>query len=395
MKAPIFMDIPSKHALYLSKKIGPRYAGSNGEKLAHAYITRWLTDLDVDLRSETFRSHHSDIHGLILHGLLAIVAYALFLLNIWLSVFLSALVFVSLQSETYTWTLLSKFLPRTRSKNVIAVVPALGKTQNRVILVANYDSAKSSILFRPGVVKLYHLLYVVYFVSVSMVGIMSFLGLAAKLAGAERGALVKVWLGFSPFSVIIAVFTILLLVGELRGKPIAGANDNASGVGVMLSIIKAISTNRLENTEVWGVATSRNVAGARGMVSFLRKHRKETRDSVIINIDHVGRGEVKYLAKEGMLIGFHCNRKIASIARDVFREQDSTPLRKGSCYVKKSDALAALTRRRRALTIGGLNGKIPAGWRWHSDSYDLLNRMALDTSASTIYRLILRLDSRQ
>ncbi len=393
MRSPTALDIPSRHALFLSKKIGPRYAGTEGEKLACNYILNWLSELSIPLKAETFKSHRSDIHGLILHGILILVAYLLFPLTTWGSLILAALVFLSLQCETYTWCFISKLLRRSPATNIVAVVRPREKPLRRVILVANYDSAKTSPFFRPKAIRLYHLFYIFTFVSVLMIGMMGILGSGASLVGAERTTLLKIWIGFSPFGIWILIFIILLFFGEVRGKPVMGANDNASGVGVMLSLLKLITSQPLENTEVWGLATSRNTAGARGMVAFLKRHRVETKKSYIINIDHVGRGEIKYLTREGMLIGFRSNRKLSRLIKRMSQDNETMPLRRGTCSIKKSDGLAALTRGRKALTIAGLNGRIPPGWRDSGESYDSLNRMSMDIAASFIYRLLGKMDT--
>src|SRR5258708_40157999 len=93
-----------------------------------------------------------------------------------------------------------------------------------------------------------------------------------------------------PFAAIIVVGLLLLLHRELFYKHVAGANDNASGVGVMLSLCEALAADVPADTEVMALATGCEEAGQVGLEEFRRRHRDGLERAWVVNDDHCGAG---------------------------------------------------------------------------------------------------------
>jgi hypothetical protein len=386
------MDLPSKHVLYFSKRIGARGAGSDGEAAAASYVLRTFRDSDLEVDMETFSSWKSDMHGLVILCLLAIGAYLLFRLSYPIGLTIAILVFLVFQMETYTWAIVSRLLPHSSASNVIGRVRPASGVQHKVVIVANYDSAKSSPLGGRRTGRLYRLLYIIAFACIIAVMLVGIFGVGASLTKISAETVTLLWMFAAPFPAYLAILVLVILWGESRGRYTAGANDNASGVGAMLSVMASVAESPLERTEVWGVATGRGCAGARGMIAFLHRHRHTLRDAYIINLDHCGIGDTKIITREGVMFGFRCSWRLRRWAMDAARSAKGLDLGKGKCRVKKSDAMAALVRGYRSVTIGGLVGGTFTGWRNKDDTLDTIQRESLDRAVKLVGFLLEEID---
>lgn len=378
------MDLPSKHVLYLAKRIGSRGAGSDGEAAAASYILHAFRDFDLEVDMETFSTWRSDWTGLMLLYVVIAIAYLLFRVSYTLSAVISIAVFLVFQVESYTWAVASRLMPRKSCSNIVARVLPSSSVKEKVVIVANYDSARSSPLGRPRMARLYRLLYFFSFLSICIIMVVCLAGTIASLTKVSRDAIMLLWSFTGPFPLYLLVFALLIGIGESRGRYTAGANDNASGVGAMLSVIAELSDNPLEHTEVWGVATARGMAGGRGMVEFLHRHRHTLRHAYIISLDHCGVGNTKFMTREGPMFGFRCSWKLRSLFTAAARRSRGLELEKGRCRVKKGDALVALVRGYRAITIGGVSHGTYPGWRNADDTLDTLERKSMDRAVKLV-----------
>jgi hypothetical protein len=387
------MDLPSKHVQHLCRRIGARGAGSDGEEAAASYIMRTMDEAGIEVVMESVRSNKSDLHGLVLTYLLALLAYLLFMVSYTASLLLSVLVFFIFQMETYTWSTISRILPRSEAPNIIGRVRAEGEVKHVAILVANYDTAKGSPLGMPKAARLFRLIYILSFICITVIVLVSLLGQGASLSKVSRHTLIVVWLAFSPFPIYLLLLSLVILWGELVGRYSPGANDNASGVGVMLSVVSSIAGNPLEQTDVWGIATARGCAGGRGMVSCLRRHSKQMKDAFIINLDHVGVGDTTIINREGVMLGFRSSGPLRKLVYNASKKSKDLKVGKGNCRVKKSDAMVALARGYKAITIGGVQGGTFPGWKNEADRFSKIDRKSMDRAVRLVQQVLEDIDN--
>ncbi len=144
----------------------------------------------------------------------------------------------------------------------------------------------------------------------------------------------------------------------------------------------------LTEKEVWFVATGAEEPGAWGMRAFLDAYGDDARDSVIINLDTVGTGSLAWVTREGVLRRRHCDRRLASSARRVAREEELAV--KGRDFAgKATDASAALARGFKAMSIMAfdINGRL-ANWHRSSDTADLVQPENLELAVTFTTKLI-------
>ena len=188
----------------------------------------------------------------------------------------------------------------------------------------------------------------------------------------------------------VAYALVLLLHRELFFKHVPGANDNAAGVAVMLSLAEALALDAPADTEVVAVATGCEESGMWGMQNFLTTHKDELQRAWLINIDNVGAGEVFYTDAEGMLLRHHAGREVMDIAQKAGHAPGLHVV--GHPFTLMStDAEPALLRGYDAISVMAARDGIPVNWHWESDTYDRIDPDTVDTAYRFLEAMVRRL----
>ena len=144
----------------------------------------------------------------------------------------------------------------------------------------------------------------------------------------------------------------------------------------------------LSEKEIWFVATGAEEAGTWGMQALLDAYGEDMRDALIINLDNLGSGALCWFTAEGMAKRYHCDRRLASSAKRVARENE-LPVRGREYRGLSTDATPALARRFKAMSIMAfdINGRLPH-WHWHTDTVENVAESNLELAADFVTKLI-------
>ena len=245
------MSTPMDHIAYLSQEIGPRPAGTEEEQQAALYITERLQkDAHLSAQIEDFTCNSNALMTPIICYGVAIVAV---LLGIILPVIAIPATVLALAaagiaiSEVLDHPILSQAFTKGVSQNIVAKYEptqssdAAGSRRRKVIVVANYDSGKvrretAGVFVRALRPLRYGALggMVVAAVFILLRGVVLSEGAASLVLAVLAGVCLIP-------SAVLLVFALL----EKFGPFTEAANDNASGVAVMLEVAR-----RLGNGEV-------------------------------------------------------------------------------------------------------------------------------------------------
>lgn len=245
------MSTPMDHIAYLSQEIGPRPAGTEEEQQAALYITERLQkDAHLSAQIEDFTCNSNALMTPIICYGVAIVAV---LLGIILPVIAIPATVLALAAagiavcEALDHPLLSQVFTKGVSQNIVAKYEptqssdAAGSRRRKVIVVANYDSGKvrretAGVFVRALRPLRYGALggMVVAAVFTLLRGVVLSEGAASLVLAVLAGVCLIP-------SAVLLVFALL----EKFGPFTEAANDNASGVAVMLEVAR-----RLGNGEV-------------------------------------------------------------------------------------------------------------------------------------------------
>ena len=270
----------------------------------------------------------------------------------------------------------------------------------RLLLVAHLDAGRGGAVFEPrnrrrlGRVSRFLGVQPPRLVFWSLASLLPLLG--ARMAGVESGLVAVLQLP----STLVLLVAIFLLADIQLSDPSPGANDNGSGVALALSLARALDDESPRHLDVWILLTGGQECGAEGMRSFVRSRRKEldpTR-TLVLALDAVGRGDVRYVTAEGPAVSFAMDRRMVELSGAI-AEADragsaryrAAPLRRASA----SDALPAATRGWRALAITCLEpGDVfPPGHHTPDDAPEHVDWGALGRTGEFARELIAALDN--
>ncbi|WP_449138621.1 M28 family peptidase [Slackia sp.] len=245
------MSTPMDHIAYLSQEIGPRPAGTEEEQQAALYITERLQkDAHLSAQIEDFTCNSNALMTPIICYGVAIVAVLLGIILPVIAIPAGVLALAAAAvaiSEALDHPLLSQVFTKGVSQNIVAKYEptqssdAAGSRRRKVIVVANYDSGKvrretAGVFVRALRPLRYGALggMVVAAVFMLLRGVVLSEGAASLVLAVLAGVCLIP-------SAALLVFALL----EKFGPFTEAANDNASGVAVMLEVAR-----RLGNGEV-------------------------------------------------------------------------------------------------------------------------------------------------
>ncbi len=379
------MTDPLDHIRKLAQGIGPRPSTGKAEREAAAYIQQQLEKFGFTVRVEKFRSVRSFSHTYIPIFILAIAGFVLAAAfdNGAVGLLLTGIAGVAFIGEnTTTLHLANALVPKGKSQNVVGRLAARELPRRRLILTAHYDTARSGMMWHPGLVRDFRRTFVIQ--AFSMVALPVLVG-AQAMSGERFFAYIAI-----PFASFVIVALLLLLQREIFYKHVPGANDNASGVGVVLSLAEALAADAPADTEVMVVATGCEEAGLVGMQKFIRVHKDDVERAWLINIDNVGAGDVSYTTAEGMLLKHKAGKDLTEMAEEVSKLPDlrvsGKPFR-----VMSLGTEPVLLRRLEAITVIATRNGVPVNWHRQTDTYDAIDPDTVDSAYRFVEAMIRRL----
>ncbi|MEM2878237.1 MAG: M28 family peptidase [Candidatus Hadarchaeales archaeon] len=291
-----------EHIDKLAYEIGPRVSGTRGERLAVEYIVRKFREcgLQVDVQWFEFTGRVSTLSasGLILSAsfIFALLLQPLIGLLIWIA---SLVTVFSLKSV----------LPAAESANIIAF-KKVPEPKKRVIISAHYDTApcirnRKLLLFRK-------------FTFVPLLALISALLILRLLSPLDIPWIV--WVVLAP----VVLFSLLVPLIGISGRGAPGANDNASGVAVMLECARALSGEENLDREVGFVAFGAEEQGLVGSKSIQRRHIQN--GDVVLNLDTLGTGDrFAVVEGNGVFRQVKTDQKINVLLEEIVRRNGQSP----------------------------------------------------------------------
>lgn len=293
--------------------------------------------------------------------------------------------------------LLRRLFFRRASQNLVS---AAGRADApaRLFLCAHYDAARAGPFFRPRAIARFARLarlspfplgpFRILFWSLA--ALLPILG--ARMVGADS----------SLISVLQLIPTLTLLVGILMlvnaelSDVVPGANDNASGVATVLSLAEELAAEPLENLTVGVLLTGGGECLMEGTRGFLRAHRSQLdRESTyFLNLEAVGRGQVRYVTGEGLAVGFGMDRRVIELCDAIASANRNDLGPRPLAWGFATDALPLRLARYPCTTINTIErgALLPARCHQLDDLPDRIDPEALDRAHAFALDLIRALD---
>jgi hypothetical protein len=382
----------ASHIRHLAEEIGGRGSCTPGEERAAEYVAQEMASLGVTaVRLEPFRALPSTYWPYALAFALALLGTTL----VWIPGGRWLMALGALFNALGAWGMLAEsdfspnwmrwLLPKSTSQNAVGIVPPAGEPRHSVVLCAHLDTHRTPIFYSS---RTWHTLFG------ALVGV-AFASMALEAVAYLLGAVLGWgWLRWLGLAASMQLFALLLCLHADRTPFSPGANDNGSGVGVVLGLAGRLVQQPLAHTSVWLLFTGCEEVAAYGMAAFLDAHAAELEDDAVYAIlDQVGVGRLIYLTADGLIV----KRKTAPAALALARRTAAalpavqTAERVGIAY---TDAAVATKRGLVALTLVALPLSDDEGSHWHqmSDTKDHIAETSLEDACTFTWQLLREVD---
>ena len=305
--------------LFIVDEMGPRPAGSDGEAKFLDFAEGFFRDRGFSTQRQAVPNVPSPTTMLpmLVFGVAGLLAVAWYLPDApwapWLYL--------------ATFSLLPKAIRLIRKQvgkkgatgtNLIATVPGAMESARRLILCAHHDTARASRIRNPKLGELAH----------NLMRLFPFIALALAALGVVRA--IDLWVApFVPGGVWQVLRIILTIALGLWGlfilayqataqskKFSPGANDNGSGVAVLMAAAEALALEPLAHTSVDVIFFSAEENGLIGSEQYVKEHRSDLKGTVVLNLDMVGSGErMTYVTGAGMFPPRRTSARLNAILR--------------------------------------------------------------------------------
>ena len=243
------------HIRALAGQISPTAAATTqGERRGAAYCAEVFRRLGLAPQVEDFISARSIFQPYLVAACALLLAFVLYPLAGRASAAAAAVIsLAALVCDVLELSLidnpLRRIVPKGPSQNVVAVVPPSAEHRQDLVLIGHIDTARTPLIFSSprwlAVYKAFTTVTFVVFISQALLYVL----------GAFTG-----WAWIWPATVPSAAAAVLSLAMYLQAERTpftAGANDNASGAGLTLTLAEALVSQPLQHTRV--------VAGLHGL----------------------------------------------------------------------------------------------------------------------------------
>jgi hypothetical protein len=382
------------HIRYLSQTIGGRGSCTTAERSAAEYVAEQMRLLGVsDVRLEPYQGAPSTYRPYALAFSAALAGTAL----AWLVPGRGMMAAAALLSALGTWGMLAEtdfaaswmrwLLPKAGSQNAVGIIPPQEDVRTKAVLCAHLDTHRTPIFYSS---KTWHTVFglVVGGALLSMaVGAVAY-GLGALFAWAWVR-----WIGIA--MAVIQVFVLALCLHADFTPFSPGANDDASGAGVILGLAERLSDEPLAHTEVWLALTGCEEVSSYGMVALLDAHAGRLgRNATYLILDQVGVGRLAFLTVDGLIFKRKTHPRALALARraSVAVSNPGVAEHVGIAY---TDATVATKHGLVALTVdGAFPPDAPDVSHWHqmSDTLESLDARTLADAHAFAWQILQEID---
>ncbi len=192
-------------------------------------------------------------------------------------------------------------MPKGEGANVIARVAAADRARGTLVLAAHHDAANTGLVWHPALVRLgaaRHLRR--RRVDPFMAPVAGALALGAAACALPRRLPVARWARAGAAALLAG--SVAADIDVARSPTVPGASDNATGVAVVLELVRGLAAAPPAELEVIALLPGAEEAGMGGMAAFLRERGGDLRSpALVLGLDTLGAGTPILATGEGTM----------------------------------------------------------------------------------------------
>ena len=285
---------------------------------------------------------------------------------------------------------LRRLLKRQNTTNVVAEIGA-EDAHHTLVVHAHHDAARTSFIFDQTLTRL---------MVEKLPRVMAKTDRWPPLMGLVIGGPVVVAVSAltggrrtAAVGTAMATATATVMAHMIRQPVVPGANDNLSGVAVLLEVARRLQdTPPPEGLRVILLSAGAEESNQEGMLAFARRHfgRLSPESTSLLCLDTVGSPELLLIEGEGFLRMYEYpsqqKERVAAAARDA-----GVHLRRGIRFTFATDGLVSLRQGYQVAAIGSVTEHlVPANYHWPTDTADNVDYASVEDSVEIVMGTISR-----
>ena len=173
----------------------------------------------------------------------------------------------------------------------------------------------------------------------------------------------------------------------------AGANDNATAVGMVLTMASQLAGSPLENTRVFAVVTGCEEVQHYGMIDFFQRHREEMKAPQAIIFEMLGCAGPAWTTREGIIVPFTSDPRLVATAERLSNEHPQWKAYPAKISGGNSELSDAVRFKVPAITMFGLkaDGEAPF-WHQQSDTFDKMDPEVMERTWEFAWAMVQEID---
>lgn len=386
-----------EHISALAADIGPRGSTTGAERRAAEYCARVYSGLGLTPHLEAFTSATSGYQPHLFVALTMLISFAVYpwqgRATAFIALLLAALgIFSEIREMLFKDHPLRWLITRGESQNVYTQIQPAGDHCRDLILIGHLDTNRTPLIFAThGWTDFWRIVTPVIFVSFWVQAALYLIGSITQWAW--------VW----PVSGICAAFAALLLAitAQADMTPYGpGANDNATGAGLVLTLAEHLIRDPLQHTRVWFLNTGCEEVKHYGAIDFFDRHRAEFHNPRTLVFEMLGIDGPAWLEREVILppFAYRASPELIATATDIAETYPAHPVNITGGHTEMADALRVGIP---AMTFIGVRKEgVKIGYDgpflfWHhpEDTPDKIQPQVLGQAYDYIWEFIQRLDN--
>jgi hypothetical protein len=380
-----------EHIRVLAVEIGSRGPTLEGERKGAEYAHDQFLRMGLSPVCETFKSARSIFLPHLIGSLAMLLAFVIYPLGgqitAAISAVLSLLVLATELLELgFADNLYRRILPKGESQNVYAVISPAGEHRQDLLLIGHLDTQRTPFIFRtPTHVKLYDSFVTITFIT--------FIAQVVLFSLSILFTLPWVWYAAVPTAVCSTLLAAICIEAD-RTPFTAGANDNATAAGIVLTLAEYYARNPLQQTRILAVCTGCEEVQHYGMIDFYQRHRGGLKSPKAIVFEMLGCAGPAWLTREGIIVPFKPDPGLLRSVEELSAQHPEWGAYPSQISGGNTEMADAVRFKVAAITLFGQTREgISPYWHQPEDTFDKMNPEIMENSWALTTGLIGKIDS--
>lgn len=220
--------------------------------------------------------------------------------------------FVAMAMLYFNWyaSPVTNFPPLVKSHNLIIKDTNATPKAKKLILMAHWDTAPISLLYRPEMVGNFRKSLKM---SLILMMVAQFLAISQFLIPNDFLLLIS-----NILALYFIIQGIMATIDFFRLGYSNGASDNATGVAAAIETAQKLWNKNLQNLDIELVITGAEEVGMIGARAYMKAHYQEfTKETYLINFDTLGNGDLKIITQTGSWSTIVYDNELVKIAKEI------------------------------------------------------------------------------